>query len=261
MNSMKKNTKKRENIFRVFLTQFIRIEHVLGWSAVSFGGFILGMSSLELSNYFIPFLIFLVTTFCIISFTFSINNYYDAESDKINPRRKDFNAIASGKISKRIGILFNLLLVIIPLLISLLYRFEVFIFCIIFLFWMWVYSSPPLRLKSRPGFDIIWHFFAFILIVLWGSIIGGKINLINWLAAISLAAFSLVGQVENHIFDYQFDKKTGTRTLAVKIGLEKTKKILLASVVFHLILLIPLIVLYTLSYYFSISIAGSNTKL
>ncbi|UCF50276.1 MAG: UbiA prenyltransferase family protein [Thermoplasmatales archaeon] len=247
--------KKKENIIYVFLTQFIRLEHVFGWSAISFGGFILGMTSLELFDYFIPFLVFLISIFCIISFTFSINNFYDSDSDRINPRRKDFNAIASGKISKKMGIILNIILVMIPLVVSFLYKIEVFFLCILFLAWMWLYSSPPLRLKNRPGLDIIWHFFAFILIVLWGSSIAGKIDLINWLAAISLGAFSLIGQVENHISDYPFDKKSGTKTLAVLIGINKAKKILTFLTIFHLILLLPLIILYTINYYVSITIA------
>jgi 4-hydroxybenzoate polyprenyltransferase len=254
MEYMKEKTMKNENIIYIFLTQFIRFEHVFGWSAVSFGGFILGMTSLKLYEYLLPFIVFLISTFCIISFTFSINNYYDADSDKINPRRKDYNAIASGKISKKTGIILNISLVLIPLILSYLYRFDVFLLCILFLTWMWLYSSPPLRLKSRPGLDIIWHFFAFILIVLWGSLIAGKISLINCLAAISLGAFSLIGQVENHIYDYSYDKESGTNTLAVKIGLEKTKQILTTLVFFHIILLIPLIILYTISYYYSILI-------
>jgi len=252
---MKGKNQKKENIFYIFLTQFIRIEHVFGWSAISFGGFILGMSSLELSNYIIPFLVFLITIFCIISFTFSVNNYFDADSDIINPRRKDFNAIASGKISKKNGIILNIILVIIPLVVSFLYKFEVFLLCILFLTFMWLYSSPPLRSKNRPGLDIIWHFFGFILIVIWGSFVAGKIDLINWLAAISLGAFSLIGQVENHIYDYSFDKKSGTKTFAVKIGIKKTKKILTGLVIFHIILLIPLIIFYTISYYYSIIVA------
>ena len=120
---------------------------------------------------------------------------------------------------------------------------------------MWLYSSPPLRFKSRPGLDIIWHFFAFFLIVIWGSLIAGNIGLINWLAAISLGAFSLIGQVENHIYDYSFDKESGTNTLAVMVGLNKTKKILIILVILHIIFLLPLIILYTLSYPLTIVIA------
>ena len=49
---------EKKNIVLVFLTEFIRLRGVVNWSAISFVGFILGMSSLDLSSYLIPFLIF-----------------------------------------------------------------------------------------------------------------------------------------------------------------------------------------------------------
>jgi len=238
----------------VFFTEFIRIKCVMFWSAISFGGFILGISSLDLSSYTIPLLVFLVSTFFIMSFTFAINNYYDADSDRENPRRMHINAIASGKISKRTGIFLNLTFVIIPLVITFLFKIEVFLFCVFFLFWMWIYSSPPLRLKGCPGIDVIWHFFAFFFLVIWGSSIAGSISLINWLTAISLGVWSSVFQVDNHIRDYSFDRDSGTNTYAVWIGIDKAKTTVAILTLIHLILLIPLILLYSLSYYITIII-------
>jgi 4-hydroxybenzoate polyprenyltransferase len=158
------------------------------------------------------------------------------------------NAIASGKISKQTGIFLNTAFVIIPLVISMLFKIEVFLFCVLLLVWMWVYSSPPLRLKGRPGLDVIWHFFAFVLLILWGSLIAGSIDLINWLVAISFGIWSLIAQVWNHISDYSFDKDSGTVTFAVWAGLDTAKTALKMIVLLHTIFLIPLIVLYSLSY-------------
>jgi 4-hydroxybenzoate polyprenyltransferase len=117
---------------------------------------------------------------------------------------------------------------------------------------MWIYSAPPLRLKGRPGMDIIWHFFTFVLLIIWGSYIAGSINLINWLIAISFGVFSLIAQVLNHINDYDFDKKSGTLTYAVWVGLGSAKTTLKISIILHMIFLIPLVVLYSLSYYLTI---------
>jgi len=245
---------KKKNIISVFLTEFIRIKDAMIWSAISFGGFILGMSSFDLSSYIIPLLVFLVSTFFIMSFTFAINNYYDADSDRENPRRRNINAIASGKISKQTATSINIIFVIIPVIVSLLYKFEVFLFCIVFLTWMWIYSSPPLRLKSRPGIDVIWHFFAFFFIVIWGSFIAGSVGLINWLVAISIGVWSSVGQVGNHISDYSFDKDSGTNTFAVWIGIDKAKRTIEILTLLHLILLIPLILLCSLGYLITIII-------
>jgi 4-hydroxybenzoate polyprenyltransferase len=245
---------KNKNIALIFLTEFIRIKDVMAWSAISFGGFILGMSSLYLSNYIIPLLVFLVSTFFVMSFTFAINNYYDADSDRENPRRKHINAIASGKISKQTGIILNITFIIIPLVVSILYKFEVFIFCAFLLFLGWAYSVSPLRTKNRPILDVIWHFLGFFSYVIWGSLIAGSIGPMNWLVAISIGVWSSVGQVGNHIADYSFDKDSGTKTFAVWVGLEKAKITINVLTLIHLIILIPLILLYSLSYLITIII-------
>ncbi len=245
--------RKKKNITLVILTEFFRISDAIKWSAISFGGFILGMSSLNLHDNIIPLFIFLVSTFFIMSFTFAINNYYDADSDRENPRRKNINAIASGRIPKQTGVFLILILVIIPLIVTILFKFEIFIFCGFLLFLGWAYSAPPFRFKGRLVMDVIWHFLGFFFYVIWGSLIAGSIGLISWLAAISIGAFSLIGQVENHIYDYSFDKKSGTKTLAVWLGLNKAKMILTILAFLHLILLIPLILLYTISYYITIT--------
>ena len=251
---MSNKINKRKNIALVVLTEFIRIKDAMAWSAISFIGFLLGISALSLNNYILPLSIFIVSTFCIVSFTFAMNNYYDADSDRENPRRMHINAIASGKISKKTGILLSIILVIIPLVVSILFKFEVFLFCAFLLFFGWAYSVPPLRIKGRPVMDVIWHLFGFFFLVLWGSFIAGSIGLINWLIAISFGVWSSVGQVGNHIRDYSFDKDSGTKTFAVWIGLDKAKTTIEILTLMHLIILIPLVLLYSLSYHITIII-------
>jgi len=251
---MNDKNRKKKNIILVFLTEFIRIRGVVNWSLISFVGFILGMSSFGLSSYLVPLLVFVVSAFCILSFTFAINNYYDADSDRENPRRMHINAIASGRISKQTGIFLNITFVAIPLVISMLFKLEVFLFCVLLLVWMWAYSSPPLRLKGRPGVDVIWHFFAFVLLIIWGSLVAGSIDIINWLVAISFGIWSCIAQVWNHINDYSFDKESGTVTFAVWVGLDTAKTTLKMIVIFNTIFLIPLILLYSLSYLYTIVI-------
>ena len=240
---------KKQNLIKVFLKEFIRIRGVFNWSAISFIGFLLSIKSFSFTEYFIPLLVFISTTFCIMSFTFSINNYYDIDSDKKNPKKIHWNAMASGKISKKTGAILNIIFVITPLVISFLYGYLVFLFSIMFITWMWMYSSPPFRLKGRPGFDIIWHFFAFFLIILWGSLIVGSIDLINWLVAISMGIFSCIAQVLNHINDYEYDKKSRTTTFAVWAGLDNTKKVLKVNISIHLVFLLPLIFLFLIKYF------------
>jgi len=235
--------KKKGKIF-VFFTGFIRIRGVVNWFGISFFGFLLGTSSLNFFSYMIPFFFFIVSTFFILAFTFAINNYYDIDSDKENPRRVDVNAMASGKISKQTGILLNIIFVIIPLFLSLLYRLEVFVFCSLLIIWMWAYSAPPLRLKGRPGIDVLWHFVAFVALVLWGSYLAGFITVITGLAALSIGIFGCIAQIDNHIRDYSFDKASGSKTFAVWVGSNQAQTILILFVIIHIFFLFPLIVLY-----------------
>jgi 4-hydroxybenzoate polyprenyltransferase len=246
---------KKYDIVTVFLDEFIRIRGVVGWFAVSSIGFILGMSRLPLSGFLVPLLVFLVSTFCILSFTFAINNRYDMDSDRRNPRKMRFNSMASGKISIETGAFVNIIFVMIPLLtVTLLFNLGMFLFCLLLIFWMWAYSSPPLRLKGRPGADIMWHFIAFVLLVLWGSCIAGSFGLINWLVAVSLGVFGCIAQFLNHINDYEFDKESGTVTYAVWRGLDTTIATLKIVIILHLIFLIPLIFLYSLEYSYTIGV-------
>jgi len=246
---------KKNNIVAVFLAEFIRIRGVVGWFAISSVGFILGMSPLPLSAYLVPLFVFLVSTFCIISFTFAINNRYDIDSDRRNHKKIHFNAMASGKISTETGAFVNIIFVIIPpLTVTLLFNLWVFLFCLLLIFWMWAYSSPPLRLKGRPGADIIWHFIAFVLLVLWGSSIAGSLGLISWLVAVSIGVFSCIAQVLNHINDYEFDRESGTVTYAVWRGLDTTVATLKVIIILHLVFLIPLIFLYSLAYSYTIGV-------
>ncbi|UCF11725.1 MAG: prenyltransferase [Thermoplasmatales archaeon] len=245
---------EKKNIVLVFLTGFIRIRGVVNWSSFSFIGFILGMSSLDISSYIVPLIIFAVTIICILSFTFAINNYHDVDSDRKNLKKIQINAIASGIITKQTAAILIITFVVISLVISILFKFEIFLLCILILAWMWAYSSPPLRVKGKPGFDIIWHFFGFVLLVMWGSYISGSISLVNWLVAISIGIFSCIAQVWNHINDYSSDKDSGTLTFAVWAGFDTAKKTLKIIVLLHIIFLIPLILLYSLNYVLTIII-------
>jgi 4-hydroxybenzoate polyprenyltransferase len=195
-----------------------------------------------------------VSTFFILAFTFAINNYYDIDTDKENPRRAHLNEMASGKISKQTGLLLNFIFIVIPLVLSLFFTVEVFVFCAFLIFWMWAYSAPPLRLKGRAGFDILWHFIAFLALILWGSYLAGNISMINILVAISFGLFGVFAQIDNHIHDYPFDKASGSKTFAVWIGINKANIALKVTFIIYIVFLLPLIVLFPFSSYLTILI-------
>jgi 4-hydroxybenzoate polyprenyltransferase len=231
----------REHPIKIFFTQFIRISDVIKWTMISGIGFIIALPSLMLRPTLISLGVFLVTTPAIMAFTFGINNYYDVASDRENPRRRDTNIFVTGRLSQSRGLLFNALFCLVALLVTFLFKPGVVLLCGFILFWMWVYSAPPLRVKSRPPFDVYWHFIGFVLIVLWGSAIAGTITFLSLFMALSLGVFSCIGQLWNHFVDYTFDRQSGIRTYAVNVGLSTTQKTLNYLIVLHLFFLSPLI--------------------
>lgn len=110
------NAEKRKNIVLIVLTKYMRLDDVIKWVAISFIGFILGTPSFALQEIFLPFVAFFIATFFCLAFCFAINNYYDADSDRKNPRRMHSNALASGEISKAQGMILNIFFFAISLL-------------------------------------------------------------------------------------------------------------------------------------------------
>jgi len=241
-----------KNTLVLVFKKFLRFKDSIKWSMISFLGFILGLNTLSIKPNLIAFIVFISSTFFIMSFTFAINNFYDVETDKINPRRQKINAIASGQLSKKISIIILMFLVIAPLLISISYGLNLFFFCAFLLFLGWAYSAPPLRTKNVPVVDVIWHFVGFFSYIVWGSLISGSINTFVLFMAISIGIFSSIGQIGNHINDYKSDKESGTITFAVWAGLDKSKSSLKIVTFLHLIFLLPLVLFYSINNYISI---------
>lgn len=241
-----------------FFTGFIRIKGIINWSSISFLGFLLGITSLDFTGYVLSFCFFVISTFFILAFTFAVNNYYDIDTDKDNPRRATINVLTSGVISKHNGMLYIRFFIIVPLILSLFVTWAVFLFCVFLLIFMWMYSAPPLRLKSRPGADIIWHFIALFALVIWGSYLAGTISRLSLLVAISLGFYGVFAQIDNHIHDYPYDKASGARTFAVWIGIPTATRALVVTFILCLITLAPLIILYLLPSYLTFLIVGGG---
>ena len=107
----------------------------------------------------VPLFFFVVSTFFILAFTFAINNYYDIDTDKENPRRAHLNAMASGKISKQTGMLLNIIFIIIPLVLSLFFTRRGFcVLCVLNFLDVGVFrSSPTIERASGIGYPVAFH--------------------------------------------------------------------------------------------------------
>jgi chlorophyll synthase len=155
-------------------------------------------------------------------FAFAVNDYYDAPFDGLDGDKARHNIFVeqSGKTGGkwRVFLVFGLIsmLLFLPFLQFglvgvLLYGLSLFV--------VWAYSAPPLRLKNRPGTDLLIHAlfvetypYALCLILLGVEWSG----LDRFILSITFLG-SLAAQLEQQVRDYDLDVQTG-RTFATIIG-------------------------------------------
>ncbi|MBW2993113.1 UbiA family prenyltransferase [Candidatus Woesearchaeota archaeon] len=164
-------------------------------------------------------------------YVYGINDIYDYESDRINPRKKTIIT------KKLIPVIFALSLIIagIFLTISILTGNAVnMISTALLLFFGWAYSAPPLRLKDRPPFDSISNAFIIILPV----VLGISFNR-DFFIPVQLI-YIFIGVIACHMYstimDYSPDKQSGSKTSAIVFGKRFTA--LIASVIMLAVFLI-----------------------
>jgi 4-hydroxybenzoate polyprenyltransferase len=156
----------------------------------------------------------------LLSFPFSIifygiNDIYDYDSDKLNPRK----TILEFKEENRSLIKRASVFVSICLLASSILTLDLSNVTGMFLLLAvsYLYSAPPVRLKERPPFDSISNGVLFFLAFSLGYSFGGDIWDIP--LKIYFVAFCVMGiHSFGTVMDYRVDKKAGQKTLAVVFG-------------------------------------------
>ncbi len=149
---------------------------------------------------------------------YGINDVYDYESDKRNPRKNSIwglilnptyaSLIVNSSIVSAVAIFLSSLLTL--NLLNIIVMFTA-------LFLAYAYSAPPLRLKTKPPFDSITNGAYFIVPFLLGVSFGRFPS--TFLVQMIWATVSVMGlHAFSTIMDYSADKKAGDVTFAVKFG-------------------------------------------
>lgn len=167
------------------------------------------------------FLFISIIYFCATAYSFVINNYFDVEIDKKHKEKikLNINPLAQGIISKK-GVLALLgILLFVPLVLAIHMNFIGFIFVLLSIFASTVYSAKYIRLKEKPGLDIIisglmFGFFPFLAGV---TLAGGGLNFPIVLVGILFMILSSTGLLAHQTVDYKQDLGN-TKTFAIKIG-------------------------------------------
>lgn len=195
--------------------------------------------------------------FCVTAYGFVINNLYDAEIDKrhAGKTKQGKNPFADGLISKREVLGMCVALAGIPLLASLAISGTGFIFTLLCLVTLTLYSAPPIRFKDRFAMDIFCHGVMFGgLPFLAGYILaGGAITeLFSFPVASALVCTLLCCEalIVHEILDYRDDLGT-TYTTVVGIGLRNGVLLLGTTAV------LSVVVFELISWWFAIDVAAT----
>lgn len=166
---------------------------------------------------------------------FALNDYFDAPADMLDARKAAGNYFSHpGGRSKNVK--FGLLLLNLALLPAFFpFGWSGVAFFAVACLVMWSYSAPPLRLKNRPGFDLLLHalFVQTYPYVMVAALAGGRWTRLDGVMVVILLLASLAAQLEQQIRDYEVDRVNG-RTFTTVIG-RRSAAILLRGVTAALI--------------------------
>ncbi len=186
-------------------------------------------------------------------FLYGINDVYDYESDKLNPRKDSFEGVVlkpkNHDLVKKASYIIILLLFFTSIMTS---NFTNMLGTIILVFFSYFYSAPPLRFKTKPFLDslsngLIYFLAPFII----GYSYNGSIFEIPY--NIYVIGLSVMGvHVFSTIMDYSIDKKMGDKTISVFIG--KRLSAILSTILFGLTLILADLSTPILNYYLIFSI-------
>ncbi len=166
---------------------------------------------------------------------YGLNDVYDLESDRLNPRKKVRIETATDRRVVLIGAHLGGALVILVSLLSLHAMTIGFALCLVVV--SYLYSAPPVRLRQRPPFDSLVNGLGYFLLpVLIGWTLSKPLSFLPrdvYLVAIGMAAIHAFCS----IMDYTPDKQAGHRTFAVAFGKRPTALVstLVMSGIFYLL--------------------------
>lgn len=151
---------------------------------------------------------------------FAMNDYYDAPHDALEPSkasRNFFVQVNPGKLQIG-GVIAVMAVLLFPAFAQ--FGWQGILVVAVSLFFMWAYSAEPLRLKSRPGLDLLTHviFVETYPYVATLFLIGATWLQVDSVVVICAMLASLTAQLEQQIRDYDVDIQSG-RTFTTVVGI------------------------------------------
>lgn len=153
-------------------------------------------------------------------FIYGVNDVFDYETDRLNPKKMGYEDTLPPAVHKKV--LNSVFWINLPfIIIGLFIPWKAFISLLVFYFFAFFYSAPPIRAKARPFFDSLFSASHYVVTAVCGYyLVGaeGGIELpvfagICW--AVAMHAYSAVPDIDA-------DKDSGISTIAIALGKKAT---------------------------------------
>ena len=143
---------------------------------------------------------------------FAVNDFYDASHDAADEvkAQRNFFAQAGHLSTNRIGLVFSGITCLLLLAFAQFGWRGTAVLALCY-FIMWAYSAPPLRLRNRPGWDLLVHalFVQTFPYLLSLFLIGATWTPLDTAIVAVVFLASLTAQLEQQVRDYEVDRRTG----------------------------------------------------
>lgn len=152
-------------------------------------------------------------------FAFALNDYFDAPYDALDQQKAARNFFVHVPVPDWVVVLFSILLLVGVLIAYAQFGLLGWLFWGVSCFVAWAYSAPPLRLKMRPGLDIIIHAlfvqtFPYLICMI---LVQASWGLLDWVLLAILSLASLTAQLEQQVRDFVVDLQAGG-TFTTRLG-------------------------------------------
>ncbi|MBP6856463.1 MAG: prenyltransferase [Candidatus Pacebacteria bacterium] len=147
---------------------------------------------------------------------YGVNDIFDYETDKNNPKKGEYEALVHPKEHSSLYawiLMLTLPFAVITLWLPLphILAFYAFIFFAVF------YSAKPIRAKARPFFDSFFSAGHYIATGVFGYYLAGG-EQFPWLGVIAGMCWAVAMHAFSAIPDIKMDKEAGLQTIATRLG-------------------------------------------
>ncbi|MBX3014184.1 MAG: UbiA family prenyltransferase [Caldilineaceae bacterium] len=200
------------------------VNHIDAWSVTGFVG---AVALLAHHQFTFPNLLLLLALMVGYWQAFVLNDYFDAPFDQATPQKARYNFFVQQPQQGR-----ALLRLLVPVNLGITWAFlqygwrglGILLLCFGI---MWAYSAPPLRIKGRPGWDLLIHGLFVETFPYWVCLYlpGISWEIFDYVLLSFLLLASLTAQLEQQLRDFDMDRRYA-RTFATVLGRRPTAALL-----------------------------------